>query len=706
MKNLNKIKRREFIKVVGLSGGGLFLASYVPLQNLLAFSSYDPQIFAPSVFLKIDSNGIVTIIVSRSEMGQGVKTALPMLVAEELEVDWDKIVIEQADAATKYGSQTTGGSTSIRRSWEPLRVAGATARVMLITAAANLWKVSPDDCYAEKGFVINKITNKKLSYGDLVEEASKLLIPTDVKLKDPKNYKIIGKRIHRVDTRDKIYGKAKFGIDVVIPGIYYAAVSRCPTFGGIVKSYDATKAKTFPGIVDAFQISSGVAVVADSTWRAFKGRDALNIQWDLGLNAKINSEDIHNELVKKSKTEGYNFEDKGDVDKKLEGEKILEAVYEVPFITHAPMEPMNCVAKYENGKAELWAPTQNPQNARSEVAKALRIREDNVTVHVTLMGGGFGRRLVSDFAVEAAEISKAMEKPVKLTWTREEDMKFGWYRPPSMHVLKGSVDTQGKAQNFSHHVIAPSITQYRFQPDPAPKDYNITEGTIGLEYQIPNLKIAGSMIKTPVPISYLRSVYNTQNPFAVESFIDELAFAANTDPVEFRMKMLPDNSRLKNVLKVVAEKSGWGVGKILPKGRGRGVALFKGYDSYSAQVHEVTVSGNKIKVDRVVAVIDCGIVVNPELVEAQMEGAIVFGLSAALKGGITIKNGGVEQSNFDDYEILTYNEMPKIEVHYIKNTFPVGGVGEVGVPPCAPAVCNAIFAATGKRIRKLPIRLS
>jgi isoquinoline 1-oxidoreductase beta subunit len=705
MSNSNKIKRREFIKVVGLSGGGLFLASYVPMKNLFAMTDDDPEIFSPSVFLKIESSGLVTIIVHKSEMGQGVKTALPMLVAEELEVDWDKIVIEQADADSKYGNQTTGGSTSIRRSWEPLRVAGATARVILITAAANIWKVSSDNCYAEKGFIINKLNNEKLSYGELVEVASKLPIPTDVKLKDPKDYKIIGKRVPRVDTPDKVYGKAKFGIDVVIPGMYYAAVKRCPAFGGNVKSYDANKAKSLSGVNNVVQISSGVAAIADSTWKAFNARDTLEIQWELGPNANVDSEDIHNELVQKSKTDGYEFESRGDINKKIEGEKSLDAVYEVPFITHAPMEPMNCVAEFKNGKAELWAPTQNPQNVQSEVARALGVNNNDVTVHVTLMGGGFGRRLVSDFAIEAAEISKAIERPVKLIWTRKEDMKFGWYRPPSMHVLKGSVDTEGRALKFSHHIIAPSITQYRFEPNLPPKDYDIKEGTVGLEYQIPNMRIAGSIIKTPVPISWLRSVYNTQNPFAIESYIDEMAFAAHTDPIEFRRNMLPEDSRLRNVLNVVLEKSGWGIGKILPKGRGRGVSLFKGYDSYSAQVHEVTVTGNKVKVDRVVAVIDCGIVVNPDLVEAQMEGAIAFGLSAALKGEITIKNGGVVQSNYDDYEILTYNEMPEVEIHIIKNDYPVGGVGEVGVPPCAPALCNAVFAATGKRIRKLPVKL-
>ncbi len=702
----SKIKRREFIKVVGLSGGGLFLASYVPFQDALAKPGDDPKIFTPSVYLKIDSNGIVTIIVHRSEMGQGVKTALPMLVAEELEVDWEKIVIEQADADKKYGSQTTGGSTSIRRSWEPLRVAGATARVMLITAAANKWNVAIENCEAEKGFVINNLNNEKLSYGDLVEEASKLPVPKGIKLKDPNDFKIIGKRVHRVDTPDKIYGIAKFGIDIVIPGMYYAAVKRCPTFGGRVSNFDATKSKSLSGVFDVVQISNGVAVIADSTWRALNGKDALNVDWDLGPNSQINSKDIHNELVKKSKTDGFKFQSRGDVDTEVEGEKLLEAVYEVPFIAHAPMEPMNCVAKFEHGKAELWAPTQNPQNARSEVAKALSISEDDVTVHVTLMGGGFGRRLVSDFAVEAAEISKATGKPVKLTWTREEDMKFGWYRPPSMHTLKGSVDNEGKPLKFSHHVIAPSIIQMRFSPNLPPHQYDIFEGTDNIEYQIPNFKIAGTVIPTHVPISWLRSVYNTQNPFAIESFIDEMASAAFMDPVEFRRNMLPDDSRLKNVLNVAAEKSGWGIGKILPKGRGRGIALFKGYDSFCAQVAEVTVNGNDLEVNRIVAVIDCGIVVNPDLVESQMEGSIAFALSAALKGKITIENGGVKESNFDDYEILTYNEMPKVEFHYIKNNYSVGGVGEVGVPPCAPALCNAIFAATGKRIRKLPIKLS
>ncbi|MCG6958400.1 xanthine dehydrogenase family protein molybdopterin-binding subunit [bacterium BMS3Abin03] len=705
MKSLLKPNRREFIKVVGLSGGGLFLASYVPFQNVFANPGDEPKIFSPSVYLRINSDGVVTIIFHRSELGQGVKTALPMLVAEELEVDWEKIVIEQSDADTKYGNQTTGGSTSIRLNYEPLRIAGATARVMLISSAASKWNVSPENCYAENGFVINKLNNEKFGYGDLVEDASKLPIPKNVKLKDPKDFKLIGKRIHRVDTPDKIHGIAKFGIDIVIPGMYYAAVSRCPTFGGKVKSFDATKTKSIPGIKGVYRISSGVAVVADSTYRAFTGRDALEIEWDYGKYANINSEDIHNELLKHSKEDGYQFEGKGDVNKNPEeGEQAIEGIYEVPFLSHSPMEPMNCVAKVENGKAELWVPSQSPQDARTQVANALNVNEKNVTAHITLMGGGFGRRHVNDYAVEAAEISKANGNPVKLTWTREENTKFGWYRPPSMNVLKGSVSKDGKPLKFSHHVIAPSITQMRFAPNLPPAQYDIKEGAVGLQYQIPNLRISGTTISTHVPISWYRSVYNSQNPFASECFIDELAYTANKDPYEFRRDMLPDDSRLKNVLIVAAEKSGWGTP--LPKGRGRGIAIAECYESYNAQVAEVTVEGNKLKVDRYVVVVDCGIVVNPDIMEAQMQGAIAFALSGALKGEITIKNGGVEQSNFDDYEILTYNEMPKVEVHYIKNFYKVGGIGEVGMAACPPALCNAIFAATGKRIRRLPIRLS
>lgn len=704
MKKGAKQTRREFIKIVSISGSGLILASYIPFNEVFAKIGDDPKIFSPSVYLKIDSKNVVTVIFHRSEMGQGVKTSLPMLIAEELEVDWEKIVIEQADADKKYGNQSTGGSWSIRSTWEPFRIAGATARVMLISAAATKWNVLPENCYAESGYVINKLNNEKFSYGELVEDASKLPVPENVKLKDLQDFKLIGKRIHRVDTPDKIYGKAKFGIDIVIPGMYYAALSRCPAFGGSLKSFDASKAKSLSGVSDIVQISNGVAVIADSTYSAFKGRDALVVDWDMGPNGKTNSEDIRNGMLMHIKSEGAEFENRGDINSVQAEEKQLEAVYELPFLAHAPMEPMNCVAKFENGKAELWAPTQDAQNAKSEVAKILGLNENDVTVHITLMGGAFGRRLVSDFAVEAAEISKASGKPIKLIWTRSEDMKGGYYRPPSMHSLKGSVTKEGNPFKFSHHVIAPSITQMRFNKNLTAEKSEIKGGTVNLEYQIPNLRITGTLIPTHVPISWLRAVYNTQNPFAVESFIDEMAYTAGRDPYEFRKDMLPADSRLTNVLNVAAEKSGWG--KKLPKGKAMGIAISAGYGSFCAQVAEVTVTGNKLKIDRYTAVIDCGIVVNPDSVEAQLEGAIGFALSAALKGAITIQNGGTKESNFDDYSILTYDEMPLVDAHYIVNDYKVGGVGEAGIAACAPALCNAIFAATGKRNRRLPIDLS
>jgi isoquinoline 1-oxidoreductase beta subunit len=699
-----KQTRREFIKVFSLSGSALCLASFVPVKDLFAFGE-EPKIFSPSVYLKIDSEGNITVIVHRSEMGQGVRTALPMIVAEELEVDWRKIKIEQAEGDPKYGDQVTGGSTSVRKSWDPLRIAGATAREMLIAAAAARWNVKPSDCKAENGYVINKLNNKKVGYGDLVEEASKLPVPQNVKLKDPKDYKIIGKRLHRTDSPDKVYGKAKFGIDIVLPGMVYAAVGRSPAFGATVKNYDDSVTKSLKGILDVKKVSTGVAVFAESTWQAFKGVENLSVEWNLGPNANVNSETINNKLKEYLKTDGDLVEIKGNPDD-AEGKnyKTLEAIYEAPFQAHAPMEPMNCTAKFENNKVEVWAPTQSPQEAREAVIKTFGLNEEDVAVYVTLMGGGFGRRTHSDFAVEAAELSKIAGKPVKVTWTREDDIKHDRYRPVSMHKLKGSVDKNNKLYSFSHHVIAPSIAVQNWGAKLTPKQYDTLGGAIEKDYIIPNYKITASIVDIPVPIWYWRSVYHSQNPFAAECFIDELAHAAGRDPYEFRMELLPDDSRMKAVLKTAAEKAGWG--KKLPPGKGMGIAAFAGYDSFSAQVAEVTVTeNNEIKVDKITCAVDCGIVINPDIVEQQMDSGIAFALTAALKGEITIRDGGVVESNFDDFPLLQFSEMPVVETHIMQNTYRVGGLGEVAVGPCAPAVGNAIFAATGKRLRKLPLRL-
>ena len=704
MGTLKKQSRREFIKVVSLSGTGLFLASYVPLKGMeILRKGGEHKIFSPSAFIKIDSNGQVTIIVPKSEMGQGVFTAIPMLVAEELEVNLKNIKVENAFSDKKFGNQSTGGSTSIRRTWEPLRVAGATAKAMLISAAAARWKINPSECRAENGFVINKINDKKLSYGSLVEDASKLPVPKSVPLKDPKDYKIIGKKIHRLDTPKKLNGTAKFGIDYNFPGMYYATVLHPPTFGGSVKSFDASKAKSLKGVIDVIKISSGLAIIAESTWLAFKGKDLLSVQWDNGKNKNVTSESIHKIMSDKLNEPGEEMHAQGDSKIKDQSEKNIEAVYEVPYLAHATMEPMDCSADVKNGKAELWAPTQNPQGAQREVATVLGLKNEDVIVYVTFMGGGFGRRGNSDFAVEAAEISNAIKKPVKLTWTREEDMKHDFYRPPSINKLKAWIDKDEKLIALYHHIIAPSIAQNRWNAKMEPSHYDIGGGALEKVYQIPYMQLTGSLIDSPVPIGYWRSVYHSQNPFALDSFIDEIAIAVKKDPYEFRRDLLPKDSRLRKVLTVAAEKSNWY--KKLDKGRGKGIACFSGYDSYCAYVAEVTVKGNKIKVDKVTCAMDCGLVVNPDTVEAQIQGAIGFALSAALLQEITIQNGGVVESNFDSYPLLTYEDMPEVEVHIMKNTFPVGGVGELGMATTAPSLCNAIYAATGKRIRKLPIEM-
>lgn len=699
---MRKQSRREFIKVFTLSGTGLFLAAYTPMNGFFNKPGDEPKIFSPSVYLNIDNNGIVTIFVHRTEMGQGVRTALPMLVAEELEVEWKNIRVEQADGHPKYGNQQTGGSMSIRRTYDPFRVAGATARQMLISSAALKWGVDVKNCYAEKGFVINKSNGKKLGYGELVDEAAKLHVPENVPLKDPKEFKIIGQRIHRIDTPDKIYGKAKFGIDVVVPGMLYAVVVRCPAIGGTAKSFDDSKTRKINGVVDVVKINRGIAVVANSTWASFKGKDVLEVNWDMGPNANVDTESIRKNMASHLTKEGKEIEIVGNPDSNFSGNKNIEAVYEVPFLAHAAMEPMACIAEVKNGKAELWAPSQNPQGLRSAVAKALGFKEDNVTVHVTLAGGAFGGKHTSDFGVEAAEISRASGKTVKLTWTREDDMKHGQFRPASMHKLKGSVDEKGNPVLFSHHVIAESISAQKGNRDLYPDKSDIRQGT-EIPYRIPNIKTTGTIVPVHIPVTWYRSVYHNQNPFAVEGFLDELANAAKKDPFEFRRDLLPDDSRLKAVLIKVAENAGWY--NKLENGRGRGIACSEAYDSFIAQVAEVTVKDNKLKVDRVVCVLDCGIVVNPDSVEAQLEGTIGFALSAVLKSKITINNGGVVESNYDDYEILTLDEMPKVEIELMKNTYKVGGVGETGVAALAPAVCNAIFAATGKRVRKLPIEL-
>jgi isoquinoline 1-oxidoreductase beta subunit len=702
--------RREFLKVTSAAGAGLVISFHLPWgDTLVAQKKEGESPFAPNAWLHIGKDGTVTITVAKSEMGQGVRTALPMIVAEELDADWSKVKVVQAIADKKYGSMGTGGSTSVRTSWQNLRRAGATARAMLVTAAAKTWGVLESTCRTENGEVIHVPTGRKLSYADLVETAATLPVPEKVALKDPKTFRIIGKRIPRVDVPQKVDGSAKFGIDIRIPGMLYSAVAMCPVFGGKVKSYEGSKALSMPGVKKLVQIDDGVAVVAESTWEALQGRAALKVTWDNGPNAKLSSESIRQMFLEAAKRPGAVAEKEGDCDAALStAAKRVEAIYEVPFLAHATMEPMNCVADVKKDRCEIWAPTQDPQGFQGVAGQITGLPEAKVIVHTTLLGGGFGRRFMPDTLAQAVKVSKAIGSPVKVTWTREDDMMHDWYRPASYYVLSGGLDANGNLVAFKRKIVAPSISESN-QPGSIKNglDHDAVEGAVRLPYTIPNFLVEYVMANTPVPLGYWRSVYPSQNVFAVESFMDELAHAAGRDPFEFRRSLVTKMPRMKKAMELAAEKAGWG--RPLPKGHAMGIALSPPafYFTPVVQIAEVSVGTDKrVKLHRVICAIDCGIVINPDSVEAQMEGGFVFGVTAALKGKITLKNGRVEQENFDDYPLLTIDEMPVVETAIVESAEPPTGTGEPGVPAAAPAVANAVFAATGQRVRTLPIKLS
>lgn len=701
------IDRRRFLKVVSVAGAGLAVGFYVTPKNFRGeVADETPGLFAPNVWLRIDKNGSITVTVSKSEMGQGIITGLPMILAEELEADWTKIRFERADADTKYGNMGTGGSQSTRSMWKPLREAGAAAREMLISAAAQTWNVARETCRAKGGMIVHVPSGRKLAYGELVEAASKLPVPENAPLKDVKDFHILGRKTQRLDTPEKVDGRANFGIDVKLPGMLYAVIARPPVFGGSVKSFSATKAKVVPGVRQVVGISQGVAVVADSTWNAIQGRKALDIVWDEGPNANLSSAKINSMLQEFSTRDGAVAEEQGDTSLIGRAAKKIEAVYELPFLAHATMEPMNCTADVRDNKCEIWAPTQSPDWAKRAAAETLGLNQDDVIVHITFLGGGFGRRFEPDFVVEAVNVSKAVNAPVKVVWTRDDDMHNDWYRPTSMHRLEGGLSEDGDLVEFKHKVTAPSINGQRWpERIRGGLDRSAVEGATKLEYNIPNTRIEYVMANTAIPVGWWRSVYASQNVFVLESFIDELASAAGKDPLEYRRQLLKKDSRMRRVVETVAEKSAWG--SPLPQGRFRGIACAPPafFGSYVAHVAEISVEGKSVKVHRVVSAVDCGICVNPDSVQAQIESSIAFGTTAALKGEITIEKGRVVQGNFDDYMLLTIDEMPKVEVHIVPSDQPVGGMGEPGLPPIAPAIANAVFAATGKRIRKLPIRL-
>ncbi len=725
MSATTSVNRRDFIKVGATVGAGLVIGFSLPFgRSLAALTKTAAEPFAPSAWLQIDPDGVVTIWLGKSEMGQGVKTSLPMIIADELEAGWSTIRVVHADAnPAKYGEQATGGSSSVRTGWPTLRRAGAQAREMLVAAAAQRWQVEPNSCRAENGAVTHVPTGRKLGYGELAATAAALPVPQNPRLKDPKDFRIIGKRLPRIDTPEKVDGRAVYGIDVKLPGMLYAAIARCPVFGGKMRGFDAAAAKAVTGVRDAFPIEggavpfddpsfpwsyrmdAGVAVLAETTWAALQGRRALHCSWDEGPEASLSSAQITRMLKDRAAMPGSLGRNDGDALRALaRGVRKLEADYEVPYLAHAAMEPMNCTADVHSDRCEIWAPTQVPDLAQGWVANLLGLPRENIILHVTLMGGGFGRRLEADYILDAVRVSKLAGAPVMIVWTREDDMQHDWYRPASYHRLSASLDAHGRPIAWMHRVAAPSVFGQKvpqFLGSGAP-DEEALDGAADLPYAIPNLRVEYCLLNTAVPLGWWRSVYASQNAFANECFVDELAHAAAKDPRALRRALLAHAPRHRGVLELAAEKAGWG--KPLPAGRFRGIAVHKSFGTYVAEVAEVSVNKDSaVRVHRVVCAVDCGIVVNPAIVEAQMESGIVFGLSAALRGAITIENGRVKQSNFHDYPVLRISEMPAIEVSIVPSTEPPSGVGEPAVPPIAPAVANAVFRATGKRVRKLPI---
>jgi isoquinoline 1-oxidoreductase beta subunit len=671
--------------------------------------------FALNPFVRIGTDGGVLISVNKSEMGQGVYTSLPMLIAEELEVDWSKISIEAAPVGPDYfhaqwGIQVTGGSSSVSSEWDRLRRIGAMAREMLVQAAAEFWKVDAKSCRAEAGFVIHNPTDRRLPYGELAEKASHMKIPQDPPLKQPEHFKVIGRSMNRLDTPEKTSGKAVFGIDVKVADMLTAVISRPPIFGGKVKNFNAAKTKAVPGVKEVVQVNSGVAVVGDSFWSAYLGRQALDDTWDGGADTGFSTEGMREQYARLADAPGVTATKKGDPEKAIEqAPKQIHAEYEVPYLAHAPMETLNCLVDLGEDYCRIWAGTQFQSVDRDVAAQIAGLKPEQVTLHTTYLGGGFGRRAnpQSDFVAEAVRVAKKVKRPVKVIWTREDDIKGGYYRPMWFDRISAGLDEKGDPVAWKHTIVGQSIlVGSPFEGamiNESGVDATSVEGAADLPYQIPNILVDLHSPKNAVPVQWWRSVGHSHTAFVVESFIDELAHAGGRDPYEFRRSLLHDGGREKAVLEFAAQKADWQ--KPTEKGVGRGIAQHASFGSFVAQVAEVTVNpSGKVGIHRVVCAIDCGRVVNPEIVKAQMESGIVFGLSAALHGAITFKEGRVEQSNFHDYPILRMLEMPEIQVYIVPSREAPGGVGEPGVPPIAPAVANAVFSVTGKRIRRLPVR--
>lgn len=712
------ISRRTFIKNTALMAGGLVIAFTIPhakrflLSDAAAAEGDASKLPVPNAFLRIGTDNTITVILARSEMGQSIWTTLPMLIAEELDADWSRIKAEHSPAApqyghTAYGLQITGGSASTWSEFDRYRQAGALTRALLVNAAAQRWGVDPATIRTENGMVISG--DKKLSYGELAEAAARLETPKAVTLKEPKDWKIIGKPTKRLDGPEKTNGTAIFGQDIQFDGLLTAVVARPPVFGGSVKSFDDSAARKIKGVRNVVQVPTGVAVIADHYWAAKQGREALKVDWDLGPHAGLDSGALIEQFRAMAATDGLPAAKAGDSKAGLaRATKIVEAEYILPYLAHSPMEPLNCAVRIDSNGCEIWTGTQMQGNDQPAAAKILGIKPEQVKIHTVFLGGGFGRRAnpAADFVSEAVQVAKAANAPVKTVWSREDDVRGGYYRPMYLHKARVGLDASGMPAAWEHTAVGQSImlgTPFEAFMIKEGVDATSVEGIADSAYLkgVPNYRVGLHTASTGVPVQWWRSVGHSHSGFAMESLVDEMAHAAGKDPLEYRRVLLKNQPRHLAALNLAAEKAGWGTPPAA--GIARGIAVHESFGSYVAQVAEVSVDQGSVKVHRIVCAIDCGLAVNPDSLIAQMQSAIAYGLGAALHSEISFKNGKVQQSNFHDYQVLRMNEMPAVEVYIVPSTAKMGGAGEPGLPPVAPAVTNAIFAATGKRIRTLPI---
>jgi isoquinoline 1-oxidoreductase beta subunit len=702
------MSRRAFVATGGAAAAGLIVAFRWPaVRRTLGLGEAAPP-FEPNAWLSVAADGSVRIMVDEMEMGQGVMTAMPMIVAEELDVPWDAVSVEYgpANPAEWPRGISTGGSTSTRTGWDPLHTAGAQAREVLRSAAAQEWGVDPSECGTGDGRVTHEPTGQSRDYGDLVEVAATIPVPEEPPLKDPDDYRILGRRLPRIDTPEKVDGSKVFGMDIQVPGMAVACVERSPVLGGALRTFDGGEAQASPGVRAVVRVPSGVAVVADDTWSALEARKKLRAEWDPGVIGELSAEGLDRYLRQRVEERGAVARDDGEVEGALRRAVTrVEADYQVPYLAHATMEPMNCtVWVKDDGTVEVWAPTQNATNTQRAAAEVAGVPPEQVTVHAIPMGGGFGRRSQVDFVREAAEVSMAVGGPIKVVWSREDDTRGGYFRPASYQRFRAGLGADGMPVAWHHRVVAPSIF-HQMRPGALDRangvDGDAVGGAASLPYGIPNLKVEFTRAELDVPLWFWRAVGHSTNGFTTESFLDEVAVAAGADPAEYRHRLLSDHPRHLGVLERALEASNWGA--TLPQGVGRGVSVHESFGSFVAQVAEVSVEGGRPRVHRVVVAVDCGQNINPDTIEAQMDSCVAYGLSAALWGDVTFENGRVVQGNFDTYPAVRISDMPRVETHIVASRERPGGIGEAGLPPLASAVGNALYDLTGERIRRLPM---